>query len=176
MQRRSLLCVAAWPLAASATATANANTNAKEEFAGFVARSRATMRFFGLRVYDAELWSAAPLSADSWREQAFALALSYHRALKGPEIAKRSLVEMRRQGPIADGDANRWLAEMQAAFPDVAEGDRITGRHEPGQGARFFVNGRLQREVREPAFATRFFGIWLSPQTSEPDLREALLR
>ena len=75
---------------------------------------------------------------------------------------------MRRQGPISDADAARWLAEMQTAFPDVNEGDRITGRHEPGQGARFFVNGRLQREVREPGFATRFFGIWLSPQTSSP--------
>jgi Chalcone isomerase-like len=174
MQRRSLLCLAAWPLAASANVNTNLNTS--DEFAGFAARSRATLRFFGLRVYDAELWSAAPMTLESWRDQPFALALSYHRALKGPEIAKRSLVEMRRQGPIAEADANRWLAEMQAAFPDVAEGDRITGRHEPGQGARFFVNGRLQREVREPAFATRFFGIWLSPQTSEPAMREALLK
>ena len=166
MDRRALLGMLAWPLAAQAS----------EEWSGFSARSRATLRFFGLRVYDAQVWSAAPLSAEGWAQQPFALTLSYHRRLKGEEIAKRSLVEMRRQGPISDADAARWLAEMQAAFPDVNEGDRITGPHEPGQGARFFVNGRLQREVREPGFATRFFGIWLSPQTSEPGLREQLLR
>lgn len=166
MDRRALLSLLAWPLAARAS----------EEWAGLSARSSATLRFFGLRVYDAQVWSAAPLNAEGWSQQAFALSLSYHRSLKGEEIAKRSLVEMRRQGPIAEADAARWLAEMQAAFPDVNEGDRITGRHEPGQGARFFVNGRLRREVREPGFATRFFGIWLSPQTSEPGLRAALLK
>ena len=54
-------------------------------------------------------------------------------------------------------------------------GDRITGVHLPGEGARFFVNGRLQGELRDADFARLFFGIWLSPRTSEPALREALL-
>ena len=30
-------------------------------------------------------------------------------------------------------------------------------------------------DVRDPLFAKLFFGIWLSPQTSEPQLRRALL-
>ena len=42
-------------------------------------------------------------------------------------------------------------------------------------GARFFVNGQLKGDVREPEFARFFFGIWLSPKTSEPTLRDALL-
>jgi hypothetical protein len=45
----------------------------------------------------------------------------------------------------------------------------------PGLGARFFVNGALRGELREPGFARSFFGIWLAPVTSEPALREALL-
>jgi hypothetical protein len=45
----------------------------------------------------------------------------------------------------------------------------------PGMGARFFVNGALKGDVRDPAFATLFFGIWLSEKTSEPALRSALL-
>jgi hypothetical protein len=40
---------------------------------------------------------------------------------------------------------------------------------------RFFVNGRLGGELRDTEFARFFFGIWLSPQTSEPSLRQALL-
>ena len=49
------------------------------------------------------------------------------------------------------------------------------GGHRPGEAARFYFNGKLRGEVREADFARRVFGIWLSPQTSEPKLRLALL-
>ena len=45
----------------------------------------------------------------------------------------------------------------------------------PGTGAVFWSNGRMLGEVRDPVFARLFFGIWLSTQTSEPQLRRALL-
>jgi len=57
----------------------------------------------------------------------------------------------------------------------VRKGDRVTGVHRPGQGAAFWVNGRASGEVLDADFARLFFGIWLSPDTSEPRLREALL-
>ena len=57
----------------------------------------------------------------------------------------------------------------------VQPGDRITGVHRPGAGARFYFNGRLRASVDDAAFARAFFGIWLSPSTSEPRLRSALL-
>jgi len=40
---------------------------------------------------------------------------------------------------------------------------------------RFFHNGALRSELRDTDFTRRFFGIWLSPQTSEPKLRQSLL-
>lgn len=131
------------------------------------------MRFLGLRVYDIQLWAPQPLA--NWAEQPHALALTYARSLKGRLIAERSLDEMRRQGPIDEASATRWLDAMAAAFPDVKEGDRLTGRHDPQQGARFWFNGQPRPGVSDPVFSRRFFGIWLSEQTSEPALREQLL-
>jgi hypothetical protein len=64
---------------------------------------------------------------------------------------------------------------MQDAFPDVKEGDRITGIHLPTVGARFYFNGQLRATVKDVAFSQQFFGIWLSPTTSEPRLRTELL-
>ena len=64
---------------------------------------------------------------------------------------------------------------MEAAFPDVKDGDRLTGRYEPGSGAQFFFNGQPRQRIDDAQFARLFFGIWLSPQTSEPALREQLL-
>jgi hypothetical protein len=133
------------------------------------------LRFLGLRIYDIRLWAGASPVGAQWAGAPLALELVYARNLDGAQIAERSLVEMRRQAEPAADTAERWLAAMKKMFPDVREGDRITGLNLPGQGARFFHNGNLRGEVRDPEFAQLFFGIWLSPRSSEPALRESLL-
>lgn len=133
------------------------------------------LTFFGLKVYDARLWAAPGFDAARFEQQPFALALSYLRGLKGALIAERSLKEMR---PLPGFDASRetgWLARMTELFPDVGDGDTLVGLHLPGVGARFVLNGQVRGQVDDPLFARLFFGIWLSPQTSEPALRQALL-
>jgi Chalcone isomerase-like len=134
------------------------------------------LRYFGLLVYDARLWlPAGRVGAEDWAERPLALELIYARKLVGRLIAERSIEEMRRGGPITADTAERWLAAMTRAFPDVAAGDRITGLYEPGSAARFFVNGKPSGEVLEAEFARRFIAIWLGEQTSEPRLRAGLL-
>jgi hypothetical protein len=121
------------------------------------------------------LWAGERFSAAQFEREPLALELQYARTLQGKLIAERSLVEMQRFGAVPEADAARWLASMTQLFPNVKEGDRLTGLHRPGEAARFYFNGSLRGEVREPDFARRFFSIWLSPQTSEPKLRQALL-
>ena len=133
------------------------------------------LRFIGLAVYDARLWrGAAPVGAD-WMAAPLALELVYTRKLVGKLIAERSIKEMRRQRELSDDEASRWLSAMTQLFPDVKEGDRLTGFVVPGLGARFAFNGEVKGDVRDPEFARLFFGIWLSEKTSEPALRRALL-
>jgi hypothetical protein len=57
----------------------------------------------------------------------------------------------------------------------VRKGDRILGAHRPGVGASFWVNGQASGDIRDAEFSRLFFGIWLSPKTSEPSMRAALL-
>ena len=133
------------------------------------------LRFFGLHVYDIRLWAPAPLRGDDALLASAALEIEYARRLPGPLIAERSLSEMQRSAEFPTADAERWLAAMKQLFPDVQSGDRITGVHRAGVGVRFHFNGRLLGEVRDATFARMFFGIWLSPRTSEPQLRTALL-
>jgi hypothetical protein len=133
------------------------------------------LRFIGLSVYDARLWrGAAPVGAD-WMATPLALELVYARNLVGKLIAERSIKEMRRQRDLSDDEAGRWLSAMTQLFPDVKQGDRLTGFLVPGLGARFAFNGEVKGDVRDPEFARLFFGIWLSEKTSEPALRRALL-
>lgn len=136
----------------------------------------ARMTFWGFDVYDARLWTqpgfdpARPVAHD------FALELQYLRRLEGPAIARRSLEEMRRVGTFSEAQGQAWLARMRELFPDVRSGDRITGVHKAGEGAEFWFNGQRRGVVADPQFAELFFGIWLHPNTSAPDLRERLLK
>jgi hypothetical protein len=104
---------------------------------------RSTLRFFGLDIYEARLWTDAGFSVVRYDQQAFALELEYQRALSGKRIAQRSVVEMRRQRDFPEAQARDWQQRMQALFPDVKAGDRITGAHLPGVGARFWFNANL---------------------------------
>jgi hypothetical protein len=148
--------------------------------AAYRLQGQGRFRYFGLTIYTARLWAAAEPVGRDFAQQRFALELIYARALDGSAIAERSLAEMRRTGPIDSTRAARWLAAMQAAFPDVAAGDRLTGVFDPaasdGNAAvRFFLNGRATGAVTDAEFAARFAAIWLGPTTSAPDLRLALL-
>ena len=131
-----------------------------------------TMRWFGLKIYEARLWTAggAPDFARPLR-----LELRYARALRGAAIAERSDEEIARLGFGTPAQRAAWLAAMQRLFPDVAAGDTLAGEHVPGFGARFLRNGAPLGEVADPAFSRAFFSIWLDPRTSAPELRAALL-
>lgn len=138
-------------------------------------QGEATLRYFGLQVYHARLWTLTDFQVSQASDQPLVLELEYLRELKGKSIAQRALQEMQRVQPIAEPQAQHWLVEMQRVFPDVKAGDRISGQYLPGQGARFWHNDRPTGQIDDPNFARRFFGIWLAPTTSEPDMRLALL-
>jgi len=132
-------------------------------------------RWFGLTVYDAEVLSTQPLRDDQWPQQTFGLRLTYARALRGGEIAKSSLQEMEKLGIVPAAQRDAWLQRMTALFPDVNQGDAITGVNLPNRGIRFWRTDRPLGTVDDPAFARAFFSIWLDPKTTAPDLRKSLL-
>jgi hypothetical protein len=145
------------------------------ELVGAQALGTARMRFLGLDIYEARLWTSTDFKPEAYDQSLFALELVYFRAMSGRLIAERSLKEMRRQGGLEPAREQAWLAAMVQAFPDVQPGDRITGLHLPGVGARFWSNGQSRPSVRDTDFSRLFFGIWLSEATSEPLLRKGLL-
>jgi Chalcone isomerase-like len=133
------------------------------------------MTFLGLHVYDIRLWVGESFDAAAFERHPLALEIEYARAFAGHRIAERSLAEMQRVAGVSPAQREAWLAAMKQAFPDVEAGDRLAGVHRPGGGARFIHNGSRAAEITDPAFARAFFAIWLSPRTSEPRLRAALL-
>jgi hypothetical protein len=140
-----------------------------------IAAGEARFTFLGLRVYHARLWVAPGFRQSTLGSVPLALELAYERSFRAADIARRSLQEMERAGPLDPALAQRWEARLRELLPDVKPGDRLLGVHEPGRGAAFFHDGRLLGRVDDDAFSRRFFAIWLGPATSAPDLRASLL-
>jgi hypothetical protein len=162
-RRRLLAVLAAWPL------TALPALAAPDPALGLKRWGSGDFRRFGFLVYHATLWAG-----DDPQRPPLALRLDYKRTIAGSAIAEASVKEMRQLG-AAEADLQRWGAEMARVFPDVRDGDHLTGLYR-ADGATFLFNGSERGEIADPEFARRFFAIWLDPRTSAPDLRAALLR
>jgi hypothetical protein len=173
------------PALAQGGSTANAGAvsagpeDIRIELKEFLPRNRLVgkgrLTYFGFEVYDARLWAAPDFRAQDLSSQPFALELAYLRDFASADVAARSILEMRRSADVSESQAKAWTQEMLRVIPDVKKGDRIMGANKPGIGAAFLVNGKPSGEIRDVEFARLFFGIWLSPKTSEPKLRSGLL-
>jgi hypothetical protein len=114
---------------------------------------------------------------EAWSfERAFALDIRYAMNIKGRDLSKRSIEEMRNIGVTDDAKLRRWEEVMDRLFPDIKPGDRLVGLHLPGREARFYNQERLLGTVPDPEFARAFFGIWLDERTSQPKLRAQMLK
>lgn len=146
--------------------------NLKEHFDApkIVGQARLTMFFWD--IYDASL--IAPQGKFAM-EQPFALELKYLRSFDGKKIASRSVDEMRKLGMDDEVKLAKWYQEMQDIFPNVKKGEMITGVVDKNQISHFYFNDKLLGKVHDKEFSRWFFSIWLSEQTSEPEMREQLL-
>ena len=132
----------------------------------------ARLKFLFLKIYDATLSA----SNGEWnKDTPFALSLTYLRDFEGEEIASRSVDEMRDIGYTDEVVLAKWYEQMRQAFPNVKEGENITGVVDKKQHTHFYHQGKLVASIDDTLFAQSFFDIWLSEKTSEPKMRKQLL-
>jgi hypothetical protein len=147
-----------------------ASVNAFVQPENLVGKARLSFLFWD--VYDAQLYAPQRVFSP---DGMYALSLRYLMDFSGPDIAERSLDEMRGQGYRDKLQLDRWLVEMLTIFPDVQAGDELIGVRSVIGESYFLHNGKVIGTVTDPLFADAFFGIWLAPNSSEPKLRKKLL-
>jgi len=134
------------------------------------------LRFLGLTVYEARLWSVPTAELGRLFELPLALELTYRTGLQGSTITSTSRDEIERLGlSMKPGQLESWESQMRSIFPNVVSGDRILGIHLPGRGALFFLNDQPIGQVNDSAFSEAFFNIWLHSETRVASLRKKLL-
>ena len=160
-------------LCAAAGALAAAPAHVEEHVANARLAGKGPFTWFGLRIYDAELWVG---DKGAQALAPYVLELRYARKLDGAKIADASVDEMEKLDAGTPAQRAAWLVRMKALFPNVQEGTRISGVNLPGAGVRFYLDGKPLGMIDDPAFAKAFFAIWLDPRSTGKTLRTALLK
>lgn len=123
-------------------------------------------------IFDAALWVPGRHYRPS---RPFALVLRYARHFDADTIAGYTIKQMKALGGGTASQRARWHGEMERVFRNVRAGDRLTGLFLPDRGTYFYYNDQQTGVIRDTAFASAFFAIWLGRHTEAPDLRKALL-
>ncbi len=152
---------------------AQANTEVMKPYfsnAETVGNGRLTYMFWD--VYDATLYAPKGI----WvAQKPYALKLNYLVDVKGKKIAAISVEEMQKQGVTDTEKLTRWESEMTRIFPDMKAGASIIGIRTKAGNAVFYKDNQHIGSIKDKEFTENFFAIWLSPKTSEPELRQTLL-
>ncbi|WP_370261782.1 chalcone isomerase family protein [Limnobacter sp.] len=134
-----------------------------------------TLRWFGLKIYDGQLWANVEPEGFNYKRDPAWLELTYARSFDGTDIAERSIDEMEEIGAGTPEQHKAWLETLKSIFPDVKQGHTLSALHTPGKGIQFFRNGSPLARVDDPELAAAFMGIWLDPKTSAPEMRRQLI-
>ena len=131
-----------------------------------------TLKIFLWEVYDISLLSDdAPFS---WHKD-FVLEFVYKRDLTKDEVIEASLKEMQRQKNITDSQIERWQQYLQQGIKSVQPATKAALFWTDRGTITFYYEGKAPVSISDAAFAQAFIKIWLGADTSEPELRKALL-
>lgn len=160
MNRLPLLLLLACTLAAGARA----------QSWELVGEARLTFLFWS--VYDSRLYSLDGQYDDGQRP--LRLEIQYLLDVDADDLVSRTLEEWRHQ-QLQHPRQQQWGAQLAGIWPDIREGDVLAIELDAAGDNTFYLNGELLGGVDDEAFGSQFLAIWLSPATSQPDLRLALI-
>jgi len=129
-----------------------------------------------IRVYDAALYAPAGSPAADLVEGSTprCLQIEYRRAVRKDIIIEAADTVLQRQA-VALSPLEPRLDRLNAAYRDVAAGDRYQLCHAPGGDTRLSLNGEELIRIPGDDFAVAYFGIWLRDGAISEELRSALL-
>lgn len=132
----------------------------------------ARMQVLFWHLYDSSLFTATGRYEPEARP--VRLEIRYQRNIRSADLVERTASEWRQLG-IAQARYTPWLAQISKAWPDVSPNDILAIEVDSHNQSTFFFNGKPLATLDDPDFGKNFLAIWLSPSTSQPEHRLALI-
>jgi Chalcone isomerase-like len=133
------------------------------------------LRWLGLPIYDASLWTSSGRHAGFTAGDTVALSLWYRRSFTRDQLLEVTATAWRKLGQVDPAQRERWLTELRSFWTDVVPGQNVTTVVLPGGPTRFYDQRGRIGQVDDPAFGPAFLSIWLDPRSLVSDLRIRLL-
>ncbi|TAA46955.1 chalcone isomerase family protein [Corallincola spongiicola] len=123
-------------------------------------------------VYYSRLYSPSGRYVDGQRP--IKLEIEYLMDIDAEDLISRTKEEWKHLG-VNHPNQVLWLQTLEMMWPDITENDRLAIVIDDAGHSLFLLNNTPIGRVEDPDFGQHFVDIWLSPNTSRPQLRLALL-
>ena len=130
------------------------------------------LSIFFIDIYDISLFSQ---TKDYLKDKPFAIVINYLRDLKSNQIVDSSIDEITRMSSPSGDDLENYRSIFTSLFPNIYSGDQLIGIRTANNDGVFFHNKKPIGKINDEKLVDSFFDIWLSDETSNPELREKLL-
>lgn len=154
----------------SLTATAAQNTPPWDSM-NLVGQGKLSVLFWD--IYNAELYTADGTYQEA--EFPIALRLVYLRDFKKKHLISETKKQWEKLGFKDKAKIATWISTLERLWRDVKEDESITLFIDKSACSYFYLNNEKLGQVDDPEFAQAFLDIWLSENTSAPDVRKKLI-
>ena len=122
-------------------------------------------------VYDAKL--ATPSGNYQFGQHPVKLSLTYLRDFAAKDIVKATNEQWQHLGKT--DLLGKFDQQLLALWPDIKEGETLSFITDMQGIGTFYHNDTKLGGIDDSQFADNFLAIWLSPKTSQPDMRKQLI-
>lgn len=163
---KKLVVLIAMAGAPAAPALAQSNI-AAAALPGAQVRGTATLRFLGLPLYQARLFTVKGAALD-WGKD-FGIELTYLRNLSQYDLVEATMREFKRTG-----GALPLEAQLNSCFDAVKKGDRYLAVSNGADAIGFWRNGKRTCTLSYPQIKSRFMGIFVGDNTRSKSFTQKL--
>ncbi len=103
-----------------------------------------------------------------------ALEIVYHRDIDKEDLIRATGDQWQKLG-VPEQKIGPWLSRLEGLWPDIRQQDTLRIEVDAQGNNRFLHNGQPIGGIEDREFSISFLSIWLSPQTSRPDIRNKLI-
>lgn len=131
-----------------------------------------TMFWLFFDVYQAVLYS----ETGEYKKKGYpqALKIVYKRDINSDDLVTATENEWQKLALMTE-DYQDWLPQLLLLWPDIKSGDQLIFLVGVNGVGHFYYNNQLLGCIESDNFSHAFLSIWLSNNTSEPELRRKLI-
>mgnify|MGYP000182354008 CR=1 FL=1 len=142
------------------------------QVAAFKEVGRGEMEWWWFTLYRARLLT--PNGEYQQGHYPMVLEIEYYQDIPNERLLEAT-VDQWQHLQLEQGRQSQWQASLSELWPDVNEGDILSLQVLSSDKSQFFFNGEPLPQVMPKGFSDDFLAIWLSTNTSRPELRKQLL-